>query len=64
MPSESLRAKAQRAFEKVSHATKLRGTAFPMGIQGHNPAVPLSQPLGLGQWDTSDLDAQGKPRVR
>jgi hypothetical protein len=30
----------------------------------NNPAVPLSQPLGLGQWDTSDLDAQGKPRVR
>jgi hypothetical protein len=64
MPSEGLRAQAQRALQKVSHGKKLPGTAYPHEFQGNNPPVPLSQPLGLGQWDTSDLDAQGKPRVR
>jgi hypothetical protein len=55
MPSEGLRAQAQRALQKVSHGKKLPGTAFPLEFQGHNPAVPLSQALGLGRWDSADL---------
>jgi hypothetical protein len=48
MPSEGLRAQAQRALQKVSHGKKLLGTAFPHEFRGNNPTVPLSQPLGLG----------------
>jgi hypothetical protein len=44
-------AQAQRALQKVSHSKKLPGTAYPHEFQGNNPSVPLSQPLGLGQWD-------------
>jgi hypothetical protein len=55
MPSEGLRAQAQRALQKVSHGKKSPGTAFPLEFQGHNPAVPLSQALGLGRWDSADL---------
>jgi hypothetical protein len=55
MPSEGLRAQAQRALQKVSHGKKSPGTAFPLEFQGHNHAVPLSQALGLGRWDSADL---------
>jgi hypothetical protein len=55
MSSEGLRAQAQRALQKVSHGKKPSGTAFPLEFQGHNPTVPLSQPLGLGHWDSADL---------
>jgi hypothetical protein len=55
MSTESLRAQAQRALQKVSQGAKPRGTAFAAEFQGHNPAVPPSQPLGRGQWDTTDL---------
>jgi hypothetical protein len=54
MPSEGLRARAQRALQKVSHGQKHLGTALLEEIQGDNPPVPLSQPLGLGQWDSSE----------
>jgi hypothetical protein len=57
MPSEGLRARAQRALEKVSHDQKHLGTALLRQFQGDNPPVPLSQPLGLGQWDSSDKGA-------
>jgi hypothetical protein len=53
MPSEGLRAQAQRALQKVSHGKKLPGTACPHEIRGNNPPVPLSQPLGLGQRDSA-----------
>jgi len=57
MPSEGLRAQAQRALQKVSHGKKSLGTSFSKKFQEHNPAVPLSQPLGLGHWDGPDLGA-------
>src|SRR5262245_443609 len=53
MPSEGLRAQAQRALQKVSHGKKPPGTAYPHEFQGNNPPVPLSQPLGLGQRDSA-----------
>ena len=53
MPSEGLRAQAQRALQKVSHGKKLLGTAFPQEFRGKNPTFPLSQPLGLGQRDSA-----------
>jgi hypothetical protein len=53
MPSEGLRAQAQRALQKVSHGKKLLGTAFPHEFRGNNPTVPLSQPLGRGQRDSA-----------
>jgi hypothetical protein len=53
MPSEGLRAQAQRALQKVSHGKKLPGTACPHEFRGNNPPVPLSQPLGLGQRDSA-----------
>jgi hypothetical protein len=74
MPSEGLRAQAQRALQKVSHGKKSPGTAFPLEFQGHNPAVPLSQALGLGRflarwgqqaealgWTSRDLFGLHKP---
>jgi hypothetical protein len=59
MPREGLRAQAQRALQKVSHGKKSLGTPFPKQFKGLNPTVPLSQTLGLGQWDSADLGAPG-----
>jgi len=61
MPSEGLRAQAQRALQKVSHGKKSLGTAISKEFQEHSPGVPPSQPLGLGHWDIPDLGVAGTP---
>jgi hypothetical protein len=44
---------ARTAAGQVSHAAYAAGTGEDSQIQAHNPAVPLSHALGLGQRDTS-----------
>jgi hypothetical protein len=55
---------AEKRAELAASAPVVTASTESTPTPPNNPAVPLSQPLGLGQWDTSDLDAQGKPRVR
>jgi hypothetical protein len=53
MSSEGLRVQALRALERLSHSKKPSGTSVLEEFQGHDPAVPLSPPLGQGQWDSA-----------
>jgi hypothetical protein len=55
---------AEKRAELAASAPVVTASTESTPTPPNNPAIPLSQPLGLGQWDTSDLDAQGKPRVR